>query len=166
MVIDAWSELGGAGGLCEEPEGKWASVMVQLRNELLAGDERVLYLMWLSRVWAGEVGAKEEEGAGGGGWVGGTDGGTDGAGGVFADWRELMDAARGGREKGVRVDEKAWKTWVKGLPGAEKERVICEAGMGGSVAGIVELRRRLQREVRAGSGEGLKRRRAGELIKM
>ncbi len=54
LVIDLWSE-DESGDDWEDTEPGLLSAFVPIRNELMAGDYRALYLAWRLRVQAGEI---------------------------------------------------------------------------------------------------------------
>lgn len=56
LVIDLWSE-NESGEDWEGLEPGLLSALVPIRNELMVGDYRALYLAWQLRVQAGEIGA-------------------------------------------------------------------------------------------------------------
>lgn len=56
LVIDLWSE-DESGEDWQDAEPGLLSALVPIRNELMAGDYRALYLSWRLRVQAGEIGA-------------------------------------------------------------------------------------------------------------
>ncbi len=56
-MIDLWSE-NESGEDWEDFEPGLLSALVPIRNELMAGDYRALYLAWRLRVQAGEIGAR------------------------------------------------------------------------------------------------------------
>lgn len=57
LLIDLWSE-DESGDDWQDTEPGLLSALVPIRNELTAGDYRVLYLAWRLRVQAGEIGVR------------------------------------------------------------------------------------------------------------
>jgi hypothetical protein len=57
LVIDLWSEAE-TGDDSADTEAGMLSALVPIRNELMAGDYRALYLAWQLRTQAGEISAK------------------------------------------------------------------------------------------------------------
>jgi hypothetical protein len=155
-----------------EDEGGWMASIIPLRDDLMAGDLRSLYLGWLSCVESGEVDEDEVEPPVPPGLRSLT-GPLE----VFADFLrvdpDLIEAAAATSGEAAPTGPAAGDTaaWVAQLPGSEKDSLLVRVmqGEAGAVAG--DLLRRFRQEqagklARAGRGRaaGPARRTVGDLL--
>jgi hypothetical protein len=123
-VLDLWSEV-------EEPEDDWfeaghlAASLTPLRSELLRGDRRVAYLVWLLAVQDGEVDAEAPEPPVPRGLATGSAPLT-----ALADFlrldQDLLTAATESDEQD-RDEPDRFRAWVKRLPAQQQERWLLRA---------------------------------------
>jgi hypothetical protein len=124
VVLDLWSEV-------EEPEDDWfeaghlAASLTPLRSELLRGDRRVAYLVWLLAVQDGEVDAEAPEPPVPRGLATGSAPLT-----ALADFlrldQDLLTAAAESNEQDQDEPDR-FRTWVKRLPAQQQERWLLRA---------------------------------------
>jgi len=157
----SWSYTGGSLLVwydCGEVNDNWIdgegrlSALVPIRNDLMRGDYRALYLGWLLALQYGEVEDNEEEPPLPSG-MGDLSASLNSLMEFFALDPDLVAAAVEGvlRESGNAPSEEEIGSWLERLPEAEKNSVVRELVLGDNLHLAVELRLRAAREFRNGA---------------
>ncbi len=137
----------------EEGEG-WLGALASLRAELLAGDLRLFYLLWLTAAQAGDLGDDEQEPLPG---IGPLTGGLD----AFADFFHVdPDLVRASAERSASVDgggisDSAVRDAIAAIPETEKTALLQRL-----VDGDPHVASEVRSRVREAAGEGGERRRS------
>ena len=140
----------------EEGEG-WLGALAPLRAELLAGDLRLFYLLWLTAAQAGDLSDDEREPLPG---VGPLTAALD----VFADFFHVdPDLVRASAERpsdadGGAISEEAVREAIAAIPEAEKSALLRRL-VDGDPHVAAEVRSRVREAVAPAAGEGRERRR-------
>ena len=140
----------------EEGEG-WLGALAPLRAELLAGDLRLFYLLWLTAAEAGDLSDDEKEPLPG---IGPLTGALD----VFADFFHVdPDLVRASAERpanadGGAVSDDAVREAIAAIPEAEKTALL-QCLVDGDPHVAAEVRSRVREAVAPAAGERRERRR-------
>ena len=140
----------------EEGEG-WLGALVPLRAELLAGDLRLFYLLWLTAAEAGDLSDDEKEPLPGIGPL-------TAALGVFADFFHVdpdlvrVSAERSADAHGGAISDDAVREAIAAIPGAEKTALL-QRLVDGDPHVAAEVRSRVREAVAPGAGESRERHR-------
>ena len=140
----------------EEGEG-WLGALAPLRADLLAGDLRLFYLLWLTAAEAGDLSDDEKEPLPG---IGPLNGALD----VFADFFHVdPDLVRASAERPADADDGAVsddadREAIAAIPEAEKTALL-QRLVDGDPHVAAEVRSRVREAVAPAAGEGRERRR-------
>ena len=140
----------------EEGEG-WLGALAPLRAELLAGDLRLFYLLWLTAAEAGDLSDDEKEPLPG---IGPLTGALD----VFADFFHVdPDLVRASAERPANADggvisDNAVREAIAAIPETEKT-VLLQRLVDGDPHVAAEVRSRVREAVAPATGESRERRR-------
>ena len=140
----------------EEGEG-WLGALAPLRAELLAGDLRLFYLLWLTAAEAGDLSDDEKEPLPG---IGPLTGALD----VFADFFHVdPDLVRASAERPADVDggavsDNAVREAIAAIPETEKTALL-QRLVDGDPHVAAEVRSRVREAVAPAAGEGREHRR-------
>ena len=109
----------------------WLAALAPLRTDLLSGDRRLLYLIWLMGVDDGVLGDDELEPLPG---IGPLTGGLEAFAGFFRIDPDLVQAAAevSARETDSELSPEAFQTTVEAIPEAEKAELLCRLAQGDS----------------------------------
>ena len=140
----------------EEGEG-WLGALAPLRTDLLAGDLRLFYLLWLTAAQAGDLSDDEKEPLPG---IGPLNGALD----AFADFFHIdSDLVRASAERPANADgggmsDKAVHEAIAAIPEAEKT-VLLQRLVDGDPRVATEVRSKVREAVAPAAGERRERRR-------
>jgi len=122
-VVLAFRSEDDSGGEWIDEDQDTLAILLPIREELASGDLRALYLAWLSRVQAGELGDEVLEPPCPPG-LGALTPPLD----AFAEFlridRDLIDAAASGSPDLEHLDDAAIEEWVSALPAPEKASIL------------------------------------------
>ena len=141
----------------EEGEG-WLSALAPLRAELLAGDLRLFYVLWLTAAEAGDLSDDEQEPLPG---IGPLTGALD----VFADFFHVdPDLVRASAERPADADcgaisDNVTREAIAAIPENEKTALL-QRLVDGDPHVAAEVRSRVREAVAPATGEGRERRRS------
>ena len=144
----------------EEGEG-WLGALAPLRADLLAGDLRLFYLLWLTAAHAGDLSDDEKEPLPG---IGPLNGALD----VFADFFHVdPDLVRASAERpanadGGAVSDNAVREAIATIPEAEKTALL-QRLVDGDPHVTAEVRSRVREAVAPAAGEKRERRTVADL---
>jgi hypothetical protein len=154
-------------GLDWEAEGEgWMASLLPLRDELLRGDPRCMYLGWLRSAQCGVVDEGELEPPVPAG-LGALSGPLESFREFFEIDSDLIDiAAEASRAEQSDTNVKAMEQWVRGLPEAAKTELLLTAAAGriGNVGAELQRRFRKQSQAHGGTQPEFKRRTVRELL--
>lgn len=156
----------------QEPDGEWLegeghlSSLLQIRNELVQGDFRSLYLGWLMSVQAGELKASDKEPP-----VPHNLDALSGPQANLADFFRLdpdllaVAARNSPRVKADAASDKEFAVWIASLPVPEKDKMLVQILMGAATTVGLELQSRFRRQREAGQSKAeVKPRTVAELL--
>ena len=159
VLLDAWSEAEDDDHWVDE--SSWMASLAPVRGDVLTGDLRGPYLLWLVAVQNEELDADDEEPSV-----------PPGLGELSAPLRGLAEflrvdehllAAAAERSESLRIESPKLAEWIAALPSAEKDALLLDVARGEHLRVGMKLLRRFQSE-NVGDASGRPARTVGALI--